>query len=178
LLSEELKLNKPTFEIHQDELGKYRYRIRASNNKIITIGEGCNTRNECMNGIMDVKERIKKYHDSEIKDFTKGETILLLNKLNDNIRIGSRITFSGRLFGDVSGEGIERARISIYESDGAILKESPIASGYTSILGSFNIDWVVKKMDWWDNSIELYAKFQGEVTLKPSSSKKQKILIS
>ena len=107
-------MDRPTFEIHQDETGKYRYRVRASNNKIITIGEGCDTRNDCMNGIIDVKETIEKYHDSKIKDFTKGETILILDKPKNSVTIGSTITFSGRLFGDLSGEGIEKAKISIY----------------------------------------------------------------
>ena len=171
-------MDKPTFEIHQDELGKYRYRVRASDNKIITIGEGCDTRNDCMNGIIDVKETIEKYHDSEIKDFTKGETILILDKPKNSVAIGSTITFSGRLFGDLSGGGIEKAKISIYESDGAVLKETPIASGYSNILGGFRIDWIVKKMDWWDSSIEVFAKFEGELTLKPSSSQKQKFQIS
>lgn len=171
-------MDKPTFEIHQDELGKYRCRVRSSDNKIITIGEGCDTRNDCINGIMDVKETIEKYHDSDIKDFTKGETILILDKPKDNVKFGSTITFSGRLFGDVSGEGIEKAKISICESDGAVLKETVIASGYTNILGGFSIDWVVKKMDWWDNSIEVFAKFEGELTLKPSSSRKQKFSLS
>jgi len=73
-------MNKPSFEIHTDELGKFRFRVRAINNKIITIGEGCNTRDDCINGIMDVKETIEEYHDFTIKDFTIGETILILDK--------------------------------------------------------------------------------------------------
>jgi len=82
------------------------------------------------------------------------------------------------LFGNATGEGIDNARISIYESDGAFLKETPIATGNTNLLGDFNIDWVAKKMDWWDNSIEIYAKFEGAVTLKPSSSQKLTVFIS
>ena len=169
---------KPIFEIHIDENGKFRFRVRDTNNKIITIGEGCNTKGDCITGIMNVKETIEKYHDSEIKDFTNRETVIILDKPEHYTKIGSTITFSGRLFGNVNGEGIEKAKISIYETDGAFLKDTPIASGNTNILGGFNIDWETKKMDWWDNSIEVYAKFEGEVALKPSSSQKQKIFAS
>ena len=60
---------KPSFEIHKDELGKFRFRIRADNNKIVSIGEGCNTRDNCIDGIMDVKETVKEYHNFQIRDF-------------------------------------------------------------------------------------------------------------
>jgi uncharacterized protein YegP (UPF0339 family) len=171
-------MDKPTFEIHIDELGKYRFRVRATNNRIVTFGEGCNTLNDCMNGIMDVKEIIEEYHESTIIDFTKGETTLILEKPKNSIEIGSTITFSGRLFGHTTGEGIKDAKISIFETDGTILKETPIAHGYTNSLGGFYIDWVVKKMDWWDHTIEVMAKFEGEQTAKPSSSKKIKLMLS
>ena len=163
---------KPTFEIYLDELGKYRFRVRASNNKIITIGDGCNTRDSCINGIIDVKDSTEEYHDSKIKDFTSGETSLFLNRSKHSIKLGSTITFSGRLFGNVTGEGLDNAKIRIYENDGTLLKETPLASGKTSILGGFNIDWIVKKMDWWDDSIEVLARFDGEDNLKGSYSKK------
>jgi len=170
-------MNKPIFEIHTDELGKFRFRVRSINNKIITIGEGCNTRDACINGIMDVKKSIEEYHDSKIKDFTIGETFLILDEPQKNVKKGSTITFYGRLFGNANGEGIDNAKISIFESDGTFLKEAPIATGDTNSLGDFKIEWLAKKMDWWDNSIEVYAKFEGAVTLKSSSSEKQTVFI-
>ena len=81
-------------------------------------------------------------------------------------------TVTGRLFGNVTGDGLDNAKIRIYENDGTLLKETPLASGNTSILGGFNIDWIVKKMDWWDDSIEVLARFDGEDNLKGSYSKK------
>lgn len=152
--------------------------MRAPSNEIISFGEGCKTLNDCVEGIMDVKETIEQYNDSEITDFTKGETILILDKPRNRLKIGTTITFSGRLFGHANGEGICKAKITIFESDGLLFNETPIANGYTNGLGGFFIDWKVKKMDWWDNSIELYAKFQGETELKQSSSKKTKVTLS
>ena len=169
---------KPSFEIHKDELGKFRFRIRADNNKIVSISEWCNTRDSCLDGIMDVKETVKEYHNYQIRDFTIGETILILDQPKKKAKKGSIITFNGRLYGNVTGKGIDNAKISIYESDGGLIKGTPITVCKTNILGDFNIDWIAKKMDWWDNSIEVYAKFDGIGSLKPSSSEKQIVEIS
>jgi uncharacterized protein YegP (UPF0339 family) len=171
-------MNKSIFEIHEDTLGKFRFRVRAPNNKIVAIGEGCKTKQGCIHGIEDVKETITEYHDAEIKDFTIGETTLILDKLQFEVKKGSIITFSGRLFGNATGDGVVKAPISIYESDGSFLKKTHLVSGNTNGVGDFKMQWVTKKMDWWDNSIEIYAKFEGTSTLKASHSDKQTILIS
>ncbi len=171
-------MNKPTFEIHKDHLGKFRFRLRASNNKVVAFGEGCKTRVDCLNGIKDVKETVMEYHDADIKDYTIGETTLILDEPQCDVKKDSTVAFSGRLFGTASGDGVVKARINIFESDGALLKETRIASGTTNIMGDFNIEWVAEKMDWWDNSIEVYAKFEGVPSLKPSCSTKQRLFIS
>ncbi len=171
-------MSKPTFEIHKDHLGKFRFRLRASNNRVVAFGEGCQTRVDCLNGIKDVKETIIEYHDADIKDYTIGETTLILDTPQLKIKKGSTIAFSGRLFGTASGNGVTKAHISIFESDGALQKETCLASGTTNLMGEFKIEWIVKKMDWWDNSVEVYAKFEGISSLKPSCSTKQTIFIS
>jgi len=171
-------MNKPTFEIHKDTLGKFRFRLRATNNKIVAFGEGCKTKADCINGIKDVKETVMEYHDAEIKDFTIGETTLILDEPQCSIKKDSTVAFSGRLVGNADGDGIVKAIINVYESDGSLLKDTHLASGNTNILGDFNIEWIAKKMDWWDNSIEVYAKFEGASSLKPSCSEKQVIFIS
>ena len=61
---------------------------------------------------MDIKETIKEYDDSEIRDFTIGETILILDKPQKNVKKGSIISLKGRLFGNVTGKGIDNAKIS------------------------------------------------------------------
>ncbi|MFX0094081.1 MAG: hypothetical protein ACFFBD_20250 [Candidatus Hodarchaeota archaeon] len=121
---------------------------------------------------------MKEYHDAEIRDFTIGETTLILDEPQYSVEKGSTVTFSGRLFGNAYGDGVVKAIINIYESDGPLLKDAYLASGNTNIMGEFNIDWVAKKMDWWDNSVEVYAKFEGVSSLKPSYSKRKVICIS
>ena len=79
-------MNKPTFEIHKDALGKFRFRLRAINNKIVAFGEGCNTKAGCINGINDVKETVKEYREAEIRDLTIGETTLILDESPSRVK--------------------------------------------------------------------------------------------
>jgi len=164
-------MNEPIFEIYQDAQGKFKFRLRGINNKIVAIGEGYKTKARCIHGINAVKE----YHDAAIKDLTIGETTLILDVPPRRVKKGSNIAFSGRLCGNGQGKGVVKAKISIYESDGPLFKGTHLASGNTNLNGGFNIEWIAKKMDWWDNSVEIYANFEGTPSLKPSISEKQSI---
>jgi len=46
----------PKFEIFKGSGGKYRFRLRASNNEIIAQSEAYNSKASCMNGIKSVKK--------------------------------------------------------------------------------------------------------------------------
>ena len=173
----ELAGTNEEFEVFQDKAKKYRFRLRTDS-KIISIGEGCNSKESCIEGINEVQETHPEYRNAIVKDYTSGQTTIILNKINYDIKENSRITFTGKLIGNESGDGIVQANISIFESDGSILKETPLASGNTNVLGNFNIDWVAKKMDWWDSSVEVYAKFNGATTLEPACSEKLVLCIS
>jgi len=161
----------PIFEIYQDAPGKFKFRLRATNNEIVVIGEGYKTKSECINGINALKE----HHNAAIKDLTIGETTLVLDVPPRRLTKGSTIAFSGRLYGNDRGQGAAKAKIVIYETDGALLKETQIASGNTNLNGDFNIEWIAKKMDWWDNTVEIYANFEGTSSLKPSKSETHSI---
>ena len=45
----------PKFELYQDKAGQYRFRLKATNGKIIAISEGYVTRAACEHGIDSVK---------------------------------------------------------------------------------------------------------------------------
>jgi len=48
---------QPKFEVYQDKAGKWRWRFRASNSKIIAdSGEGYKDKNDCLHGIDLVKK--------------------------------------------------------------------------------------------------------------------------
>lgn len=68
-------MSEATFEIYKDSAGKYRFRLRAPNNKIVAIGEGYKTKAGCINGVNAVKE----HNNATIKDLTIGETTLILD---------------------------------------------------------------------------------------------------
>lgn len=166
-------MNQPIFEIYQDVYGKYKFRLRGTNNKIVAIGEGYKTKSKCIDAVNSVKE----LHKAPIKDLTIGETTLILNIPPSRVEKGSSVGFSGRLYGNGLGQGVPKAKISIYENDGSLLKPTHLASGTTNLNGDFDIKWTAKKMDWWDNSAEVYANFEGTSSLKPSVSEKHSISI-
>jgi large conductance mechanosensitive channel len=49
----------PKFQIYKDTAGKYRFRLRADNNKIIAVGEAYEKYASCMNGIKSVQKNSK-----------------------------------------------------------------------------------------------------------------------
>ena len=166
-------MNQPIFEIYQDGYGRYKFRLRGTNNGIVAIGEAYKTKSECIDAVNSVKE----LHEAPIKDLTIGETTLVLNISPRRVEKGSSVGFSGRLYGNELGQGVPRAKISIYENDGSLFKPTYLASGNTNLNGDFDIKWAAKKMDWWDDSVEVYANFEGTSSLKPSISEKHSISI-
>lgn len=45
----------PKFELYQDKAGKYRFRLKARNGKIVGVSEGYNNKSGCLNGIESVR---------------------------------------------------------------------------------------------------------------------------
>ena len=45
----------PKFQVYKDTAGKYRFRLRADNNKIIAAGEAYETYAGCLNGIRSIQ---------------------------------------------------------------------------------------------------------------------------
>jgi len=168
------KVGEASFEIYKDAVEKFRFRLRAPNSMIVAVGEGYETKAGCINGINALKE----YSGATTKDLTIGETTLILDEPPRNVKKDSTIAFSGKLIGTDSGEGIPRAKIDIYESDRSPSKDDHVISGNTRRDGTFNIEWNAAKMDWWDNTVEVYAKFEGTASLKPSRSNEYVVTVS
>ena len=45
----------PKFELYLDKAGKYRFRLKARNGKIVGVSEGYNNKSGCLNGIESVR---------------------------------------------------------------------------------------------------------------------------
>jgi uncharacterized protein YegP (UPF0339 family) len=168
------KTGEASFEIYKDVAGEFRFRLRAPNGKIVAVGEGYDTKPSCVNGINALKE----HSSAAIKDLTIGETTLILDEPPRNVKKHSTIAFSGKLIGTITGEGIPEAKIDIYDSDRPLTKDDHVASGKTRGDGTFDIEWHAKKMDWLDNSIEVYAHFEGTPGLRASRSNQHSITVS
>lgn len=174
-------MTKAKFEVYKDVSGKFRFRLRAPNNRIVALGEGYNTKTACLNGVNAIKE----YNDAEIEDLTTGYTTLILDIPPNHAKKDSTITFTGKLISDDSGEGVAGATIAIYDENDlydvferTYMEDDHMVSGETRSDGTFSIQWKVKEMDWWDNTVEVYAKFRGTTSYKPSKSNKYTITVS
>ena len=184
----EAEVANPKFQVYVDEAKKHRFRLRAPNNEIVAIGEGYESKAGCMKGVRAIKE----YCDAGIEDLTTGEgrpsaeapeevtfedaTTLLLDKPPSEVQKGSSVSFTGKL---ISGnKGIAGAYITICESDRSFMKDDHMGFGETLEDGTFSIDWKAKEMDWWDDTVEVYAVFRGAGAFNPSKSKKYVIKIS
>ena len=93
------------------------------------------------------------------------------------VESGSTVTFEGWLIDSKIGKGIENAQINIWENDRSFMGDALLISGVTAKDGSFNINWTAKQQDWWDDTVELYAKFKGTETYKPVRSANYQIKV-
>ena len=93
------------------------------------------------------------------------------------VESGSTVTFEGWLIDSKTGKGIENAKINIWESDRSFMGDSLLTSGVTAKDGSFNIKWIAKQQDWWDDTVELYASFKGTEKHKPVRSANYRIQV-
>jgi uncharacterized protein YegP (UPF0339 family) len=60
----------PKFEVYKDTAGKYRFRLRGDNNKIIAVGEAYGQYAGCINGIKSIQKNFK----APVEDITvKGQ---------------------------------------------------------------------------------------------------------
>ena len=53
----------PKFEVYNDKAGEFRFRLKARNGQIITVGESYKAKNSCLNGIASIQ---KNAPDAEI----------------------------------------------------------------------------------------------------------------
>ena len=58
----------PKFEVYTDNAGKFRWRLKASNDEEIASGQGYESKEGCMKGVKSVKKNASK---ARIHDMTK-----------------------------------------------------------------------------------------------------------
>ncbi|MEJ2242540.1 MAG: YegP family protein, partial [Candidatus Bathyarchaeota archaeon] len=111
------------YQVYKDMAGKYRFRLRAANNKIVAVSEAYESKAACMNGVMSVQKNCSSHVEDQTKDMEK-----LTNPKYE-------------LFTDVSNE----FRFHLKASNGEIIAAS---EGYETKEGVLNgIDAVQRSCD-------------------------------
>ena len=185
------KLPNPKYEIFVDEKFKFRFNLIASNGQIIASSEAYSRKQGCLKGI----EAVKNSCGSEIEDLTahqiakKGvaelekqvtgvtDTGIAMLAPPNVVESGTTVTFEGYLMNSETGKGIEKAPINIWERDRSFLADEVLAFGVTKKDGSFDIVWKAKQQDWWDDTVDVYAKFKGTENYKPARSANYQIKV-
>jgi uncharacterized protein YegP (UPF0339 family) len=178
------KLSNPKYELFVDSDLKFRFNLIAANGKTIASSEAYNSKQGCLKGIEAVKNsceadledltigQIRKKRAEKIDKQCKGNEVTGIAMLAppNFVKFGSLVTFEGWLINSETGEGIEDATINIWENDRSFMSDEILTSGVTKKDGSFNIIWKANRQDWWDDSVEIYSKFDGKENCKPTRS--------
>jgi uncharacterized protein YegP (UPF0339 family) len=182
---------KARYQVYKDTKGKFRFRLRAANNKIVVVSEAYDSKQGCKQGI----EAVKKNCGADIEDLTTKhivekrseksaeqctgieETGIVMATPPNVVESASVVTFEGSLINSETGEGIENAKINILEHDRSFLGDKVLASGLTDKDGAFSINWKSYQADFWDDSVEIYSQFIGKGKCKPSRSANYRIRV-
>jgi len=208
---DKVNLANPKYEVFTDVSSEFRFHLKAANGEIIAASEGYETKQGAMHGI----EAVQNSCDAEIEDLTVDQdsqekklaeevykscysglttedliynqfknievckepppgvnaTTLELSAPPSSVDSGSRICFSGKLTITNSGEGIGCLLVHIFERDRSFLSDDLLAFGPTNPDGTFSINWTAKQRDFWDDKIQVYARFVGTSNYTSSRSK-------
>jgi uncharacterized protein YegP (UPF0339 family) len=194
------KITNPKYEIFTDKAGEFRFHLKASNGEIIAASEGYETKDGVLNGIDAVQrscgaiiedltidqetQEMQEMEETEsVEEVCKepaaglNDTVLLLDDLPDSVKSDTTITFTGKLTVHDTIEGVGCAEVDIIERDRSFLRDDFLGSGTTNNDGTFAIDWLAKQRDFWDDKIQVYARFKGTENYKPIKSEVQKMRI-
>ncbi len=193
------KISNPKYKIFFDVKCGYRFNLIARNGEVIATSEGYETKEGCLNGIRAVQSSC----DAETEDLTVTQTtvpietaatsvsstdettsctgtvatVLELEKLPGLVYVEELLFFKGKLGICATGKGIANAKISIREHDRSFLTDEILVVGYTKEDGSFELGWKARSVDWWDDTAEIYAQYDGDKEAKHVRSNIQKIVI-
>ena len=103
------------------------------------------------------------------------KTVLILDSSSSSVAEGSTVMFTGKLVEEATRNPIADKTIKIFDSD--VGGDDLLASGTTESDGNFSIKWRAKKKDQWDNTAEIYAKFEGDDVNRHSGSNQYTISV-
>ena len=59
------------YQVYKDRAGKYRFRLRAGNNKIVAVSEAYESKAGCMNGVKSVQKNCESHVEDQTKNMEK-----------------------------------------------------------------------------------------------------------
>jgi uncharacterized protein YegP (UPF0339 family) len=119
---------KAKYQVYKDVGGKYRFRLRAANNKIVVVSQAYESKASCINGIKSVQENCQ----SHIDDKTLGEEKLTDPKYALFVDAGLKFRFNliasnGQIIGSSeayeSKEGCKKGIEAVKKSCGAEIED-------------------------------------------------------
>ncbi len=108
---------------------------------------------------------LKKKPPMQVKPL---KTILILEEPPKSVKTGTIVTIKGKLVEAESGKPIPNVPIKIFGED--LGGDDLLATENTDEKGVFTIKWEAKTTDLLDNTVELYAKFEGNEDYRQSKS--------
>ncbi|RLF42878.1 MAG: hypothetical protein DRN29_10845 [Thermoplasmata archaeon] len=102
-------------------------------------------------------------------------TVLVLNPLPESAEPGSTIRFTGKLTEAETGKPVPNVTVKILEKD--IMRDDLLVSTVTEADGQFNAEWKAARTDL-DDTVEVYAKFEGNEDYRRSQTKQYVIKIA
>ncbi len=84
-------------------------------------------------------------------------------------KVGERVVLKGRLTVTATGKPIPNAPVNLYERD--IGKDDLLIEGTTDAEGNYAIEWTARKVDFFDDTAELYVRFIGDEENRASNTR-------
>ena len=100
-------------------------------------------------------------------------TMIAVEELPEKVKVGEVVVFTGRVTETGDGKPLVSADVNVYDRD--IGKDDLLAGGQTDADGRYRIEWMARKIDFLDDSAEVYVKFEGDDEHKFSLTKQHVI---
>lgn len=103
-------------------------------------------------------------------------TFISINVSDTSVNAGNTLMISGRLVNKI-GEGIPNALIYIKDED-SLSGDEELGRTRTDANGNFSFNWQARKMDAFDNTVEVFAVFEGDSSFQRSVSEIRTVNVS
>jgi len=96
-------------------------------------------------------------------------TTITLNVPPEKVVVGTIISLTGQLTETLSGKPLAQASVILFDRD--IGRDDLLIESSTDAEGHYQIEWKVRKVDAFDDTAELYVKFEGDDEHKAVNTK-------